>query len=324
MILKKYKLLTEDAVPLTYKHRGIEDTTRVFPIEAIVDIPSKGVRKGDKGGYVESEDNLSHEGNCWIYPTCAVINGAVVLGNASISKETKMTGDSQVSGDSSVENSMLFDSMVDGNTKVSNSKLINSVIYEEGNIHESTLFNVTIWRANFFNSKIQFKDSKACFTSKETSDFTDTFLEYTGLRSVNTNHPMFLSDITIRNLKTFKLESGLEMRNVVSIGTSHIISKKNDGDKLNRLMGKKQFVLQSKARVTLKDSQVQAEGYLISGKTLFEDVNIDTFGEIKKNGKSNLHLKNVTMTEFSSLVVEHGGEILIENINLCGDIVFER
>lgn len=39
------------------------------------------VKKGDIGGFVESEDNLSQDDDCWIY------DNAVVCGNARIKNE---------------------------------------------------------------------------------------------------------------------------------------------------------------------------------------------------------------------------------------------
>lgn len=42
------------------------------------------VKKGDFGGCIESEDNLSHEGNCWIYWGGIVMEHAAVLDDALI------------------------------------------------------------------------------------------------------------------------------------------------------------------------------------------------------------------------------------------------
>ena len=49
-------------------------------IEALRDFAD--VLKGDKGRYVESEDNLSHVGNCWVSGSAAVYGSAMVCGNA--------------------------------------------------------------------------------------------------------------------------------------------------------------------------------------------------------------------------------------------------
>ena len=59
------------------------DGKKLYRIEALKDFSN--VKKGDKGGFVESEDNLSQKGNCWIYHTAKVFDNAVICGNALIS-----------------------------------------------------------------------------------------------------------------------------------------------------------------------------------------------------------------------------------------------
>lgn len=59
------------------------DGRKLYRIEALKDFSN--VKKGDKGGFVESEDNLSQKGNCWIYHTAKVFDNAAVCGDALIS-----------------------------------------------------------------------------------------------------------------------------------------------------------------------------------------------------------------------------------------------
>lgn len=59
-------------------------------IQALKDFSN--VKVGDIGGYVESEDNLSHEGDCWIYDNARISSRARVSGNA------RAYGNSQVYG----------------------------------------------------------------------------------------------------------------------------------------------------------------------------------------------------------------------------------
>ena len=63
------------------------------------------VKIGDFGGYVESEDNLSHEGNCWIFDDSKVYEKAIVFGEATVELNSEAKG-----------NSMMFDyaSLVNG------------------------------------------------------------------------------------------------------------------------------------------------------------------------------------------------------------------
>lgn len=70
----KYKLTDE-----TIEH----DHTTLYRIEAL-DNFRDDVRKGDKGGFVESEDNLSQEGGCWIFDESKVYYGARVVGEVEV------------------------------------------------------------------------------------------------------------------------------------------------------------------------------------------------------------------------------------------------
>ena len=50
-------------------------------IKALRNIPEFGVNIGDLGGFIEKEENLSHEGACW------VSGNARVYQNGTVSKE---------------------------------------------------------------------------------------------------------------------------------------------------------------------------------------------------------------------------------------------
>lgn len=60
--MKKYKLTKE-----TINYCG----TTLYRIEALKNFSN--VKKGDKGGFVQSKDNLSDEGDCWIYNDAKVM-----------------------------------------------------------------------------------------------------------------------------------------------------------------------------------------------------------------------------------------------------------
>lgn len=44
----------------------------------------RGVKAGDIGGWIEKEENLSHEGDCWVYDKAKVYGRAEVYGEAEI------------------------------------------------------------------------------------------------------------------------------------------------------------------------------------------------------------------------------------------------
>ena len=75
--MKKYELLIDDTIDIF----GVT----LFRIKALISFGN--VEKGDLGGYVKKEDNLSHYGNAWVY------------GDARVSGNAEVSGDAWVSGD---------------------------------------------------------------------------------------------------------------------------------------------------------------------------------------------------------------------------------
>ena len=77
------------------KYRLTDETKELcgktlFRIEAIRDIPKYGIQKGDRGGWIESERNLSQENECWVYGNAKVYGDAWVSGNAKIRRNGKI------------------------------------------------------------------------------------------------------------------------------------------------------------------------------------------------------------------------------------------
>ena len=147
MIPKKYTLLKNDTV--TYNGKTL------YRIQALRD--GKRFKTGQKGGYIESEDNLSQLGECWIGHygnscqdapekphTCsdrkygyacgnslvtddAYVNkggledNARLYGNSTLDNYAKLTENAEVV-DSTIENNVI----ISGNAKISNSRVSNN------------------------------------------------------------------------------------------------------------------------------------------------------------------------------------------------------
>ena len=82
---KKYKL-TDESVIVNGKtlHR----------IEALRDFGD--VKKGNKGGFIEKENNLSQKDNCWVYGNARVYDNALVYGNAKVCDNAEVYGNAEV------------------------------------------------------------------------------------------------------------------------------------------------------------------------------------------------------------------------------------
>ena len=81
------------------KYKLTEEIKEIYEIKfkrikAIVDFGN--VKKGDKGGWIEKEENLS--GNAWVYGDARVYGDAQVSGNAWVYGDAQVCGNARVSG----------------------------------------------------------------------------------------------------------------------------------------------------------------------------------------------------------------------------------
>lgn len=97
---KKYELVKEDSITV--------DGFTLFRIRALKDFFV--VKAGETGGYIEHEDCLSHEGDCWVfddakvYNTGKVIEGGCAFGNAVVTHGSKVKGFCNVKDNAVVRN----------------------------------------------------------------------------------------------------------------------------------------------------------------------------------------------------------------------------
>ena len=117
MIEKKYELTDEI--------RYVCGTT-IHRIRSLRDFA--GVKIGDIGGWIESERNLSQEGDCWIYNEACAVNKSYVSGNASVSNNSVITDNATVCENARIVGmSLIIDnSCVSGNALVYDGVILNS------------------------------------------------------------------------------------------------------------------------------------------------------------------------------------------------------
>ena len=111
--MRKYKLTDETT---TIVHCGAEIT--LHRIQALRDFCH--IKAGDLGGFVESEANLSHEGDCWIYGYAEVYGNADIYGNAEISGYAEVYGNAEIYGNAKVSGyaEVYGNATVGGNARV--------------------------------------------------------------------------------------------------------------------------------------------------------------------------------------------------------------
>ena len=130
---KKYELITNDTIKI--------NNMTLYRIKALKDF--NNVKKGDLGGYIEKEDNLSHIGNCWVYDGAKVYGNAKVFGNAMVCGDAMVCGNARVCDDAEVCGNAIVcgNAMVYGNASVyGNAKVFGkSMVYDNANVYGNTI-----------------------------------------------------------------------------------------------------------------------------------------------------------------------------------------
>ena len=119
--MKKYKLIKSDSIELY-------DRT-LYKVEALRDFGD--VKKGDMGGWIEKESNLSHEGGCWVFGNARVFDNAKVFHNAKVIGNTLVYANARVGG-----NAIVFDeAWVYGNVLIYNNAKVGGNAMGYGSAH---------------------------------------------------------------------------------------------------------------------------------------------------------------------------------------------
>lgn len=105
--LNKYEL-TKDSIVLG-EHK-------LYRIKALKDFGD--VKAGDLGGYIESEKNLSHEDNCWVYDNAKVYGDSTIADNAKV-KDTASVVNSDIKNNAEVfDNAFVKNAIVCDNAQI--------------------------------------------------------------------------------------------------------------------------------------------------------------------------------------------------------------
>lgn len=110
---KKYQLTDE-----TQNYLG----KTLYRIQALKDFGD--VKAGDKGGWVESERNLSQDGNCWIYDDSIAFGNSHVIGDAKILNDSEIFEFACVAGNAVIDRN----STICGESFIKDAKVLNMFI----------------------------------------------------------------------------------------------------------------------------------------------------------------------------------------------------
>lgn len=123
----KYKLLSDDTVTV--------NNVTLRRIRALKDFGT--IKKGTLGGYIESDNNLSHSGTAWIHDT------AKVFGNALVTDDAHVHGNVIIKDKALVENDAFVtdNAIIQDHASVSDSAIVRDEarIYNNASVYDNAL-----------------------------------------------------------------------------------------------------------------------------------------------------------------------------------------
>ena len=169
--MKKYELLVEDTITFF----GVQ----LFRIKALISF--SGIGKGEVGGYIASEKNLSQYGNAWVYGDARVSGNAEVYGNARVYGDAWVYGDARVSGNAEVSGDARVsgDAEVYGNARVYGDAdyIVFKNTWSSGRYFTYTKSNKN-WRVGCFYGSGAELVEKAYKDSKKSGDFYKAYVDF--------------------------------------------------------------------------------------------------------------------------------------------------
>lgn len=119
----------------------VVDGVTLYRIKAIKDFGN--IRAGAIGGFVQSVENLSQEGNCWVYNDACVYGKALVTNDATIWNQSTVYGCAKVHGYAAVRDyAEVFEyAVVADHANVRHESVIsgNTVIFGQANIQDKSI-----------------------------------------------------------------------------------------------------------------------------------------------------------------------------------------
>lgn len=175
-MMKKYQL-TDNTLKIGER--------TLYQIQALVDIPQFHIKKGELGGYIEREENLSHEGAAWIRLHSKVYENAKVYGDACVAG-AEVFGNAEIfdNAETWAELSQFGEGggMICGNAKIYGNAQINTggrlYICDEVEIFGESC--ISSWHSRFsdkqFSGKVKIGGESRIFTDRiEATDNVQIF-----------------------------------------------------------------------------------------------------------------------------------------------------
>ena len=173
--MKKYEILYDNKIEILGH--------TLYRIRACKDFGD--VEAGDLGGYIEKPENLSQEGDCWVYDNARVYGNARVYSNALVYDDAEVYGDVWVYGNARVcgnvcvygDTEVYGKAWVCGNARVYGNAHVygNARVYGNAEVYGDARVYGNAWV--YVNAEISKSNDVLCITPIGSRNGTTTFFK---------------------------------------------------------------------------------------------------------------------------------------------------
>lgn len=156
---KKYELLKDDYIKVGER--------TAYRIKALKDFGN--VRKGDLGGYIEKEENLSHDRNAWVFDNAVVVGEeSAVYDDAEIHDNVRVYDRAKVYHDARVDGNY---TIIGGSVRVSSFCEIGSGATIGGDVELTSVFDTFNFRNPYSGNTFTWVEPSDKIYKKDLKDF---------------------------------------------------------------------------------------------------------------------------------------------------------
>ena len=195
----KYELVKDDFII-------VEDDIKLYRIKALKSFSH--IERGQLGGYIESEYNLSQQGNCWVYGNAMVYDDATVRDNSSVHDNAIVKNNADVGGNVRIgDKARIFDNAyIRGNVSIGDKTRIfgNAYIRNKNDIISISNIGSRNDTTTFFRSK-ENQISVICGCFKGTIEEFEEKVKNT--HKGNKHH----QDVYLQSIKLAKIQMDMDI-----------------------------------------------------------------------------------------------------------------
>lgn len=313
---RKYRLLDKKISVLTPK-----GNREVYQIEALVDIPTIGVQKGDLGGYIANEKCLWQAGDCWIFDDSAVTDGSLVMQSAQVKGKSLIDGNSKIGGRGIIEDADILDATrILDNVLVKQSECKNCLLYGTTNIHYSHLERIEMKKGVVFDSKVE------SVTANRLVFHGNTHIEESQVVSFDKSHHVTCDIEMVRvkalELMAFKVKEKTYLHDVTVLGKLELRIGVLESLSINTcsIKGGGQNLLFRKGKLTLLNSSLHGQ-IEVKGNINLAHSAISDFCRLLNDTEKVLKLEHMKVTDCVCInKVENSTETVFADECIAGDV----